>query len=322
MSSRDGSGRLGRYGRSSNHRRTSEDAAARQDRQREPWDIDPAEIDRYLSGRPTREQEALEDAQGRRRQDQGTLGQLDQFQRQRRQTPRPQRPSRRPSVGRQQFVEPEPEDDRDAHTRYSYDEFDELDEGYYDDQPVDPAPARPTRRRVTREQMRGPVYDEDDELYADDPYLIYDDDYEEPVPVRRRPAARSRPRPRPTLPAMPKISVPKAITDAELVNDIISLVLVAIAVLSAALMAIVVSNRLGHLPPVIPTHVSASGAGEALRGRNALWSVPLLAGALSLMNLAAAWFLARIDLFAARFLLGASLLVQFVAWIAILKYLW
>lgn len=121
---------------------------------------------------------------------------------------------------------------------------------------------------------------------------------------------------------MPKITVPKAITQAEVLNDITSLSLIVAAVLSIAIMSIVVSNRIDNLPAIIPTHVSASGVGEALKGRNALWSVPLLASALSLMNVAAAWFLARMDLFAARFLLGASLLVQFIAWIAVFKYLW
>lgn len=118
------------------------------------------------------------------------------------------------------------------------------------------------------------------------------------------------------------MTIPKAISEAELANDIVSLSLISAAILSAAIMAIVVSNRLDVLPFTIPTHVSASGVGENLKGRNALWSIPVLAVGLSLMNLAAAWFVARLDMFAARFLLGASLLVQFVAWVAVIKYLW
>lgn len=323
MSSRDGSGRPGGNDRPSNHRRTSGRPTPRRNRTNEPWDIDPAEIDRYLSGRPTREQEASGNARSRRQQDRGTAGQLNQLRQQRSQrAPETQRPSRPASTGRQQFVEPEQYDDvgYEAYPEPEPDSFDYDDMGYEDERYVDPAPPPPRRRRAPRREAREPIYQDDEELYEDDPYLTYDDELDRsaPPPRRRQRAQVSRP----NMPAMPKLSVPKSISDAELVNDIPSLGLIGGIVLSMAIMAIIVSNRLDQLPAIIPTHVSASGVGEALRGRNALWSVPLLAGALSLMNIGASWFLARFDMFAARFLLGASLLVQFVAWIAVFKYLW
>jgi len=316
VSSRDRSGRPGGNDRSStSNKRIPEGNTARQNRANEPWDIDPAEIDRYLSGRPTREQEAADNQRSRRQQDTGTAGQLDQFQRQRSQASR-QQSYRPPSTGREQFIEPEDEYPEDTYTRYSRSDdvgYDDEEYGYADDPYVEPEPQRPPRRQVRR-----PVYHEDEELYADDPYLIYDDERAEPAPARRRPRQSARP----SMPAIPKVTVPKAISHAEIVNDIPSLSLIGAAVVSVAIMAIVVSNRLDHLPATIPTHVSANGIGEAIRGRNAIWSVPLLAGALSLMNIAAGWFLARMDMFATRFLLGASLLVQFIAWIAVIKYLW
>jgi hypothetical protein len=167
------------------------------------------------------------------------------------------------------------------------------------------------------------VYEDeyDEELYADDPYLSYDqaDDWEVPAPRR---ASRPRPQVRLNKPNLPKLSMPQSISRAELVNDIPSLAMIGGAILSAAIMAIVVSNRLDVLSLTIPTHVSASGVPENLRGRDAIWGLPLLTSALSLMNIAAAWFFARIDMFAARFMLGASLLIQFIAWVAVLKYLW
>lgn len=163
----------------------------------------------------------------------------------------------------------------------------------------------------------------DDELYADDPYLTYDDSADWNAPASDRPA---RPRPqvklnKPNL-NLPKFSMPTSISQSELVNDIPSLAMIGGAILSAAVMAILVSNRLDGLPDAIPTHVSASGIAENIRGRNALWSIPLAVTAISLMNLAAAWFFARIDMFAARFVLAAALVVQFVAWVAVLRYLW
>lgn len=323
VSSRDRSGRPGGNDRSSNYRRSSESAPPRQRRDNEAWDIDPAEIDRYLSGRPTREQEASGTSRVPRAPRQGTAGQLDQLQRQRGQASQPRRPARPAPAGRQQFTEPEEPDYPDT----AYSPRVEPADPIYDDQQEgdrfgETARVRPQRRqaRPAPRQSRQPVYHDDEELYADDPYLTYDDDFDAP-PRQQRP----RPRPqvsKPSLPSMPKLSMPRAISQAELVNDVPSLALIGAAVLSVAVMAIVVSNRLDALPSIIPTHVSASGVGEALRGRSALWSVPILAGALSLMNIAASWFLARLDMFASRFLLSATLLVQFIAWIAVITYLW
>lgn len=324
MSSRDGSGRASRRNRAPNQGNAGHGAAPRRNQPTGQWDIDPAEIDRYLSGRPTREQESSRSA---RQPSRDTAYQLDQFQRQRDQTARPaQRYGRPAPAGRQQFSVPEEEPGfEDVYDDYGTGDDDAayFEDDWYDEprparQSVRPAPRRD--RRPVREQ-EPTYYDEDEELYADDPYLTYDDDvYGAPAPAPRR----QRPRPGVSVgrPNLPKFTVPRAISEAELVNDRPSLILIGAAILSVAVMAIVISNKLAGLPSVIPTHVSATGVGEALRGRNALWGIPLLASALSLMNIAAGWFLARLDLFATRFLLSASLLVQFVAWIAVLKYLW
>jgi hypothetical protein len=227
-------------------------------------------------------------------------------------------------------VEPEPTvddwyDDEELldDAGYAVDEYDDADM-----EAAAPPPARPrrqpqvTRSSSTTRRPAEPVYDEfDDELYNDDPFLTYTDDEEWEAPAPRR-ASRPKPQVKLSKPNLPKISMPASISESAIVNDIPSLAMIGAMVLSAAIMAIVVSNRLDVLPGIIPTHISASGVQENLRGRNALWSVPLLAFALSLMNLAAAWFISRIDMFASRFLLGAMLLVQFVAWIAVLEYLW
>jgi hypothetical protein len=116
--------------------------------------------------------------------------------------------------------------------------------------------------------------------------------------------------------------MPAAISNAALVNDTTSLALIGTSLLGLALMAIVVSNRLDSSPEIIATHVSASGALEDMKGRNSLWRIPLLSTMLLLMSIVAAWFFATIDQFAARFMLGASLVVQFIAWVAIIRYLW
>ena len=348
MSSRDGSDQSGRTRRSAPSDRGANPPNQSRQANQPSWDIDPAEIDRYLSGRPSREQETKVTARSRTRQDsaQGTAGQLNRLQRavnDRRasQNERSQRVSSAASAGRQQFAEPDYGGDEvyaeDPDTSIEY-----RDNESYEEVQTPPSPrrnrtSRQAQRQVQSKAARSPrqrkevprqrpvreEYDDptDDELYADDPYLTYDDEKDWEVPARLR-TARTRPKVKFTTSSLPKVSMPRSISGAELVNDIPSLALIGAAILSAAIMAIVVSNRLNLLPLTIPTHVSASGLPENIRGRNALWSVPLLSIAMSLMNIVTAWFLAKTDIFAARFVLAAALLVQFIAWIALIRYLW
>jgi hypothetical protein len=349
VSSRDGSDQSGWTRRSAPSDRGANPRKQTQRTNQPSWDIDPAEIDRYLSGRPSREQETKVTARSRTRQDasQGTAGQLNRLQRavsDRRAShnERSQRISGAASPGRQEFAEPDYDID-EVYAENSETAPEYRDDESYEEMPTPPSPrrnrtpgqvqrqartsaAQSPRQRQQTPRRRQPVRDEyddptDDELYADDPYLTYDDERDWEVPARRR-TARTRPKVKFTTSSLPKVSMPRSISGAELVNDIPSLALIGAAILSAAIMAIVVSNRLDLLPLTIPTHVSASGLPENIRGRNALWSVPLLSIALSLMNIVTAWFLAKADMFAARFVLAAALLVQFIAWIALIRYLW
>lgn len=351
MSSRDGSGRSERPRRSTQSSRGADPRRQSQRPGQPSWDIDPAEIDRYLSGRPSRDQETKGAPRPSSRRDtpEGTAGQLNRLQRavnDRRSPQRApsQRTSRSASAGRQQFAEPDYDvDDTYADGGYSDHEYQEDEVVEQERTPARPRQNRPqsqpqlrhqtsTRQAQPSRQRRQParepqpVYDEyddpaDEELYADDPYLTYDDEGDWEVPAPRR-TPRTRPKVRLNTSSIPRLSVPQSVSGAAVLNDTPSVAMLGTAILGTAVMAIVVSNRLDLLPATIPTHVSASGVQENIRGRGALWSVPLLTAALSLMNVVTAWFLATIDIFAARFMLGAALLVQFIAWIAIIRYLW
>ena len=162
--------------------------------------------------------------------------------------------------------------------------------------------------------------DSDVELYQDDPYLDADEEAWTERPVRR--TSMSRPRVRLTRPNLPNISLPPAVTQAPLANDTTSLALIGISLLSLALMAFALSSRLDAVSELVATHISASGVPEDVRSRDALWRIPLMATMLMLMNIVAAWSFSTIDRFAARFMLGAGLLVQFVAWVALVSHLW
>jgi hypothetical protein len=155
-----------------------------------------------------------------------------------------------------------------------------------------------------------------------------DDWADEPAPQPRpRPRGGRQPRasrqrtsvPRPNL---QKPSLPPAIANADIVNDMPALVFVGLSTLGLAAMAIVVANRVDAMPPVIATHVSASGVLENFASRSTIWQVPLLTLMLTLMNLVAAWFVSPLDRFASRFLLATGVIVQFVAWVALFRILW
>jgi hypothetical protein len=332
VSSRDGSDRSDRPRRSSQTgRQQNQPRQQPQGDTGATWDIDPAEIDRYLSGRPSRERDTGSTPPARSpRPDQGrkegTADQLDRLRRavseghettqqrparprqtQRSQSTQDVRGTQRSATGREQFAAPSQQQPlRRQTTRQD----------------------RPPRRRddVLRQDpfAESPDVGYDDELYSDDPYIDqeYEDDWVEPAP--RRSASRTRPRPQVRLskPNIPRPTMPAAISNAALANDTTSLALIGTGLLGLAFMAVIVSNRLEASPEVIATHVSASGALEDMRGRNALWRIPVLSSMLMLMNIVAAWFFATIDRFAARFMLGASLVVQFIAWVAVIRYLW
>lgn len=187
------------------------------------------------------------------------------------------------------------------------------------DEPHAVAPDEPEYALRQPTGPRTPTEDDFDTYRYDDDF---DDETFDDEPRRQRPARRSLPSVRIPDVRMSRPSIPPAIAQAAIVNDQVSLIIIGVKVLSLGLMAVYVANQIDTLPEVIATHVSASGVLENFASRSAIWQVPLLAGMLSLMNVAAAWFIASIDMFASRFLLAASLLVQFIAWVALFRILW
>lgn len=363
MSSQDGSNRSQRAPRTSGQPRRPDVPR----RRNQTWDVDPAEIDRYLSGRPTRSEESttrpprrsgttadqlsrLQDAVGRRQPaDEPAAAPGETYR-----GPAAQ-PRRTPARRQPDPVEYDDVAEYDAYpgepvgrgagdaaqgAEYGY-EDDEYDDEVAWEQPQ-PAPQprqrsarvtpqrstqqRPARQQPVRRYEPEPVdvYDEtgyDDEFYNDDPYLGYEDEQ-----IDRRPPRAPRPRNRQQVklskPNLPKVTIPKSVTDSPLLADTASLVMIGLSIVSVALMAFLVSDRISLLGDTIPTHVSASGDPENLRTRDAVWNIPLLAGMVMLMSMAASWFISRIDRFASRFLLAGGLLVHFIAWVALFKYLW
>lgn len=231
-------------------------------------------------------------------------------------------PSRsRPSIGRNYFARPQRTSDDDPYL----DEDDELED--VTAQPTERRVYRPASRRrddagavhpqATQRDDRFDASDDDDD---EDSYYEDDDDFTEYDAPRGSTWNRASPR---TSGAQPisRPTLPPAITQADVVNDAAALTIIGIGVLSLAAMAITVANQSDSLAPSFPTHVSASGVLEDFRGPSGLWRLPLLSAMLTLMNIVAAWFISPLDRFASRFLLAAAVVVQLVAWVAIIRIL-
>lgn len=240
----------------------------------------------------------------------------------------PSSSSPRHSIGRNHLSRPEPQPNDSG-----YDDAD----GAYNDSEVGSPPQtvyRPVSRRRGKSPQDTPSvarstsseraippsslpHDDDDEPFYDD-----DDDFTEYDAPRssgwQRTASRSGgitrvPRTRPGLPT--------AISQADLVNDAAALSTIGIGLAGLAGMAILVANRADTLAPTFATHVSASGTLENFEHFNNLWRLPLLTAMLTLMNIIAAWFISPLDRFASRFLLAAAVVVQLVAWVALIRLL-
>lgn len=230
---------------------------------------------------------------------------------------------------------------------YDYDDADSVepdDRLIEGDRPYAPASPRRQRRSgaAPRERRGAPMYEDD--VYGDaDPYADVDysegfddsfideeDWYEEEAaagayrPRGRSAGGRTAPQlPRPSIsisrPNVPRPTVPASVRNAALIQDRNALILFGVLLLSVLAMAVLVMNRVENLAPGFATHITASGLREEFRSEEALWQLPLMAGALLLMNGVAAWFFATYSSFSARFLLATSVLVHLLIWVALIR---
>lgn len=294
MTSRDG------YNR---NRPTRGSSQAPRDPQRQGtnWEMDADELDRYMSGQPAREPRF--DPYGRTQ----STGRTERTQ------PRQPQPAQ-PQYDEYEDDFPQPE----APSPSIDDEYGYEGDFGYEDYPPEPEPA-PVRQRQPRQsartRQREPEYDDD--LY-DDPYVL--DDEEAPRRQQRRPQRSSGSRVRQAQPSA-SFTLPPVIAEAPLVKDRIALAMLGVAVVSILAMLIIVTTGRDGLEAMIFTHVNANGEPENLQSASAIWNLPLIAGMVTLISGIAAWFLARWDAFLPRFLLGGSIGVQFVVWVAVIAYI-
>lgn len=222
-------------------------------------------------------------------------------------------------------------------------------EDVYDDRVIDDDRGYPRRSRTPSQPPVRPDRSRDryeDDMYADlafdeyddlgdgydDSFIDEDDWYEEEAAAGayrpRRPRQQAARRgsvslPRPSIsiskPNIPRPMVPARVRDAALVQDRRALYLIGGLLLSVLAMSLLTMSRVDELAPGFATHISASGVRENIRTETALWQLPLMAGALLLMNIVVAWFLAAYSVFSARFMLLTSVIVQVLIWVALIR---
>lgn len=256
-------------------------------------------------------------------------------------------PRQRPQQSPYRTRQPEPDYIDEDETGDTYDLYDGYEEPYaVDDRVIEDEPmyAPPPRQRRTQRggaQRRQPprdayadpygdtLDDEYDEGYEDS-FIDEDDWYEEEAaagaysPRRQRAPRQARSMPRPSIsvprrPNIPRPVMPARVKEAALVRDQTALVLIGALLLSAAAMAVLSMNRVDTLAPGFTTHISASGIREEFRSEMALWQLPLMAGALLLMNIVLAWFLSQYSRFSSRFVLGTSIVIHALIWVAFFR---
>ncbi len=226
-----------------------------------------------------------------------------------------------------------------------YDYYEDPDDDLvYEDEQIAPAPRGQRRRPASAPRQarnrpddryrppRTQVYDHEDD-YSDeygDSFIDEDDWYEEEAAAgaarprsARTPSRGARPRPRPSIsmprPSLPRPTIPHSVREAALVQDQNALILIGGLLVSVLLLALFTSNRLDTLAPGFATRISASGLPQELRTESALWQLPLMAGALLVMNAVLAWFAAQRSRFLSRFFLITVAMVQILIWVAFLR---
>lgn len=288
MTSRDGSNR--------NYRPGSQPGPGSTSRSGQAWELDAEELDRFMSGPKS---------QDRR---------FDPYSRQAEQ-PAPRPPMRSQQPARRAPQEPTyPEYEQYPSEEWADDQGYEND--YYDPEPAPPMRrSRPSQQRQPMRRQPEPEYDDED-LY-DDPYVMDDEE----APRSRRQQQRPPRRPQERRREAPSFTMPTFLSEAPILKDRTTLGMLAAIVLSLLIMLIVVAVKRSDLGEMIYTHVNANGEPQNLVQSKAIWRLPLIAGAVGIINVSIAWLLAQYGQFLPRFVLGATLAVNFIVWVAVYAYL-
>jgi hypothetical protein len=106
-----------------------------------------------------------------------------------------------------------------------------------------------------------------------------------------------------------------------LIHDPVALALAAVGLLATAAMVIYVLVQYQDIPPSLTLHWNVDGLPGRVGEPREIWILPIIAGMVLVANIALAWSIAMFDRFAARLMLGSTIIVHLVTWIALIMLL-
>ena len=120
----------------------------------------------------------------------------------------------------------------------------------------------------------------------------------------------------------PAVRLPPAFQGSTLLGDRLALIFAGATVFSALLMWVTISSRIGALPDVITVRRGAEGIPTRFDAPSSLWQMPLIATFATLMNAMVAWVTHRGDRFASRMILGLTMVIHLLVWVAVVQFVW
>jgi hypothetical protein len=104
-------------------------------------------------------------------------------------------------------------------------------------------------------------------------------------------------------------------------QDSIALTFVGLGMLATAAMATFILVQYDDLPQSLTFHWNVEGDPGRIGGPQEIWALPIVAAIVLVANAGLAWGIAKFDQFAARLLLGSTVVVHIITWIALLMIL-
>jgi Domain of unknown function (DUF1648) len=178
--------------------------------------------------------------------------------------------------------------------------------------PTSPNYDYPTSREPYRSSTSGnEVYSEEDEIEATwQRSSRYPQGYPAPSQRSRRQRSERRARRQP-------IVIPRPALADTTVTAVVASALVGLLIMIATL-----AIGADDLPDVIPVHLNASGDPDHWGSTSTLWRIPFGVFMVIVIGIAIGAITWKRDRFAARFVIFGSCLIQIIAWVAVVDYIW
>jgi hypothetical protein len=106
-----------------------------------------------------------------------------------------------------------------------------------------------------------------------------------------------------------------------ILRDPVALTFTVVGVLTTAAMVVYILTQYQDIPPSLTLHWNVDGLPGRVGEPREIWVLPTIAGLVLIANLGLAWSIALFDRFAARLMLGSTICVHVVTWVALIMIL-